>query len=45
VDGDSFYHSAGDKPENTTDTEPFNMGWCARVGLLGALRLMSVSDK
>jgi hypothetical protein len=42
VDGDAFYHSVGDTPANTTDTEPFNMGWCARVGLLSALRLMSV---
>jgi hypothetical protein len=41
VDGDPFYHSAGDTPGNTTDTEPSNMGWCARVGLLSALRLMS----
>jgi len=41
VDGDPFYHSAGDTPANTTDTEPFNMGWCARVGLLSSLRLMS----
>ena len=40
VDGDPFYHSAGDTPANTTDTEPFNMGWCARVGLLSSLRLM-----
>ena len=42
VDGDPFYHSAGDTPANTTDTEPFDMGWCARVGLLSALRLMAV---
>jgi hypothetical protein len=41
VDGDAFYHSVGDTPANTTDTEPFNMGWSARVGLLSALRLMS----
>jgi hypothetical protein len=41
VDGDAFYHSVGDTPANTTDTEPFNMGWCARVGLLSCLRLMS----
>jgi len=41
VDGDPFYHSVGDTPANTTDTEPFNMGWCARVGLLSCLRLMS----
>jgi hypothetical protein len=40
VDGDPFYHSAGDTPSNTTDTEPSNMGWCARVGLISALRLM-----
>jgi hypothetical protein len=41
VDGDAFYHSVGDTPANTTDTEPSNMGWCARVGLLSALRLSS----
>ena len=41
VDGDAFYHSVGDTPANTTDREPGNMGWCARVGLLSALRLMS----
>ncbi|MBZ5499779.1 MAG: M28 family peptidase [Acidobacteriia bacterium] len=40
VDGDPFYHSVGDTPANTTDTEPFNMGWCARVGLLSCLRLL-----
>lgn len=40
VDGDAFYHSVGDTPAHTTDTEPHNMGWCARVGLLSALRLM-----
>ena len=42
VDGDAFYHSVGDMPANTTDREPSNMGWCARVGLLSALRLMAV---
>jgi hypothetical protein len=41
VDGDPFYHSVGDTPANTTDTEPSNMGWCARVGLLSALRMMA----
>ena len=41
VDGDAFYHSVGDTPANTTDIEPFNMGWCARIGLLSCLRLMS----
>lgn len=40
VDGDAFYHSAGDTPSNTTDNEPSNMGWCARVGLVSARRLM-----
>jgi hypothetical protein len=40
VDGDPFYHSIGDTPANTTDTEPSDMGWCARVGLLSAWRLM-----
>jgi hypothetical protein len=39
VDGDAFYHSVGDTPANTTDKEPSNMGWCARVGLLSALRM------
>lgn len=38
VDYDVTYHSAGDTPENTTDREPHNMGWCARVGLLAGLR-------
>ncbi|MFG1691253.1 M28 family metallopeptidase [Gemmatimonadota bacterium] len=42
VDGDAFYHSAGDTPENTTDKEPWNMGWCARVGLLTARRFIDV---
>jgi len=41
VDGDSFYHSVGDTPANTTDKEPANMGWSARVGLLSAIRAMS----
>ena len=38
VDYDAYYHSAGDTPENTTDKEPWNMGWCARAGLLGGRR-------
>ena len=41
VDGDPFYHSVGDTPANTTDTQPHDMGWCARVGLLSALRMMA----
>jgi hypothetical protein len=40
VDYDLYYHSAGDTPENTTDKEPWNMAWCARVGLLGAARYL-----
>ena len=28
-------------PANTADTEPSDTGWCARVGLLSALRLMN----
>ena len=38
VDFDLYYHSAGDLPENTTDTEAWNMGWCARLGLLAVTR-------
>lgn len=38
VDYDVYYHSAGDRPELTTDLEPHNMAWCARVGWLAALR-------
>jgi len=38
IDYDVYYHSAGDLPGNTTDREPWNMGWCARLGLLVALR-------
>ena len=41
IDGDAFYHTAGDSPENTTDTEPWNMGWSARIAWLAALRLMA----
>jgi hypothetical protein len=43
VDYDNYYHSAGDTPENTTDKEPWNMGWCARVGWLGALRYLEAA--
>lgn len=44
VDYDNYYHSAGDLPENTTDREPHNMGWCARVGLLAGLRWLAQLD-
>lgn len=40
VSGDPVYHSTGDTPARTTDTKPFDMGWCARVALLSARRLM-----
>lgn len=42
MDYDVHYHSSGDTPENTTDKEPDNMGWCARVGLLSALRYLEI---
>ncbi len=38
VDFDAYYHSSGDTPENTTDKEPWNMAWCARLGLVGVSR-------
>ena len=44
IDYDRFYHSAGDTPENTTDREPENMGWCARVGLQSALDYLGSLD-
>ena len=44
VDYDLFYHSAGDTPENTTDREPWNAAWCARVALLGARRFLAQLD-
>ena len=38
IDHDDYYHSAGDLPENTTDREPWNMAWSARIGWLGVRR-------
>jgi len=38
IDYDVYYHSAGDLPANTTDREPWNMAWIARVALLGSAR-------
>jgi hypothetical protein len=43
VDYDIYYHSAGDTPANTTDREPWNMAWCARVSLLAARRYLAGS--
>ena len=40
-----FCRSAGDTPENTTDEEPENMGWCARVGLLVATGWLDALDR
>lgn len=45
VDYDNYYHSAGDTPENTTDKEPWNMGWCARIGMLGARRFVEMGGR
>ena len=44
VDYDVYYHSAGDRPELTVEKEPWNMGWCARTGLAGALRWLAGID-
>lgn len=44
VDYDLYYHSSGDRPENTTDREPHNMAWCARVGWLLGLRWLARLD-
>ncbi len=45
VDYDVYYHSAGDTPENTTDKEPWNIAWCARVGALTASRWLERLDR
>lgn len=45
VDYDAYYHSSGDTPENTTDKEPWNMAWCARVGMLGVARYVERAAK
>ncbi len=45
VDYDAYYHSSGDTPENTTDKEPWNMAWCARVGMLGVARYVEQAAK
>ena len=44
VDHDPWYHSGGDLPANTTDREPHNMGWCARVGLVAGLRWLQTIE-
>lgn len=45
VDYDAYYHSSGDTPANTTDKEPWNMAWCARVGLLAVARYVESAAK
>ncbi len=45
VDYDVHYHSAGDTPENTTDLEPWNMAWCARVAMLGTWRYLRERER
>lgn len=45
VDYDAYYHSSGDTPENTTDKEPWNMAWCARVGMLAVARYLEPAAK
>jgi hypothetical protein len=45
VDYDVHYHSAGDTPENTTEREPWNTAWCARVALLGARRYLAGTEQ
>ncbi len=44
VDYDIYYHSAGDRPELTVEREPWNMGWCARAGLAGAMRCLAALE-
>ena len=40
VDFDPWYHTTGDLPENTTDRQPWHLGWNARVGLLSVQRFL-----
>lgn len=40
VDYSALYHSSGDRPELTTEKEPFNMERCARLVVLGIARVM-----
>ncbi len=40
VDFDPWYHSAGDTPANTTDRQPWHLGWGARVGLIAVRRYL-----
>ncbi|HKY33145.1 MAG TPA: M28 family peptidase, partial [Candidatus Polarisedimenticolia bacterium] len=40
VDYSKYYHSSGDRPEVTTEAEPYNMERCARLAALGIMRLM-----
>ncbi|MBI3846835.1 MAG: M28 family peptidase [Planctomycetes bacterium] len=40
VDYSRFYHSSRDVAANTTDREPWNMVWCARMGARAVIRLV-----
>ncbi len=40
VDYSTVYHSSGDLPAKTTEAEPFNIERCARLVLLGILRIL-----
>ncbi len=45
IDYDVNYHSAGDLPATSTDLEPWNMEWCARVGWLAAWRFLRAQGR
>jgi hypothetical protein len=44
VDYSKVYHETGDRPENTTELEPYDMVWVARAAGLLALRLAAAPD-
>ncbi len=44
VDYSKVYHETGDRPENTTELEPFDMVWVARAAGLLTLRLAAAPD-
>ncbi len=40
VDFSAYYHSSRDVPETTVEREPWNMVWCARMGILAVVHLL-----
>jgi hypothetical protein len=44
VDYSNVYHETGDRPENTTELEPYDMVWVARAAGLLTLRLAAAPD-